>query len=322
MTTAVIVATPFELSNICQKLKRQGKTIGFVPTMGALHAGHLSLVNLAKKFADCVVVSIFVNPAQFSKKEDLARYPRNLESDLTKLQTTAVDYIYTPAVKDIYPNNFTDAMPNDTQIGFNGMPNATNVTNRVFTQIAVPSLSHILCGAMRPQHFDGVCLIVTKLFMQVLPDVAIFGEKDFQQLTIIKKMVADLNIPVQIIAAPTARITTGPTAGLALSSRNQYLNQQEILIAPAMYRILTNTANLIRQAKQKSKKILTEFPKLAEQAKQEMLDAGFNKIEYLEWRSEQNLVLMNEITAEIDVPSRLLAAAWLGTTRLIDNVVV
>lgn len=261
--------------------KQQGQRIALVPTMGALHEGHMSLVRQAQKLADCVVVSIFVNPTQFGKNEDFNTYPRQLEQDIALLSAQKVDVAYLPDSSQIYPDSFA-------------------------THISVsPTLTSVLCGAHRPGHFDGVCIVVAKLLLQSLADIALFGEKDFQQLQIIRRMVEDLNIPTQIIGAPTARAQDG----LALSSRNQYLSPAEREIAPALYRILVHTAQVLHHIPENYNQQLTN-------AKNELIQAGFTSVDYLEWIDTDSLQPASHTTRS----RRLLVAAYLGKTRLIDNI--
>ena len=258
------------------KGKAIGKVIGLVPTMGALHDGHLSLVRLAHCKADIVVVSIFVNPTQFGANEDLDNYPSDIEGDISKLENESVDIIYIPSVADIYPN---------------GM------------EIDVKSyvdLSNRLCGIDRPGHFDGVVTVVSKLLEQVSADIAIFGEKDYQQLQIIRHMVDELHIDCEVIGAPIMR----EHDGLAMSSRNAYLSDSERLtIAPKLYKILSDIAHQ---------------PDLIGHAEQLLLDAGFANIDYVELVDAVNLKSLEKLNK----PARLLAAARIGNTRLIDNIAV
>ncbi len=241
--------------------KRLIGRVAFVPTMGALHAGHISLVHAAKKHADHVVVSIFVNPTQFSPNEDLSRYPRTLEADIAMLKEAGVALVYTPDAVDMYPDGFA-------------------------TSITVGDHEHILCGKFRPGHFTGVATVVAKLFLRVSPDVALFGEKDFQQLMVIKQLVRDLDIPTEVIGVPTLR----EPDGLAMSSRNRYLNPEERKIAATLHATLMQLRSVV------AKDIPTR-------GKEMLLAAGFTKVDYVELAF-----------------GRLLAAAWLGTTRLIDNI--
>ncbi len=272
-----IYKTHQELKAALPALKTRGR-VALIPTMGALHAGHMALVAEARRHAQSVIVYIFVNPAQFSPHEDLARYPRTLEADIEKCQEAGVDAIYAPSVEDVYPPGF-DAV------------------------VSAGSIATDLEGASRPGHFDGVATVLTKMFLRILPDVAIFGEKDFQQLAVIKKFVSDLDIPVEIIGLPTVR----EADGLALSSRNAYLSAEERAIAPNLHRILKETAQRLHA---------TDNEAILIEATQKLLDAGFLKVDYLAVRDAEHfstLTLPHQ-------PARLLAAAWLGNTRLIDNL--
>lgn len=259
------------------RVKRQ--TIALVPTMGALHAGHLQLVREAKKHAQAVVVSIFVNPAQFGPNEDYEKYPRTLEHDIEILGEEGVDVVWAPSINEMYPENF-----------------ATMV------HVGGPALG--LDDDFRPGHFDGVATVVTKLFHQIQPDVALFGEKDYQQLCVINRLVTDMNIEIEIIGVPTVR----EKDGLALSSRNQYLNAAERKSAPELHRALLTAGEAIASG--------TDITKAIDEAKKRILKAGFNKIDYLELCEEESLVPL----LQYGVPARLLVAAHLGNTRLIDNV--
>ncbi len=261
--------------------KNQGKKIGLVPTMGALHDGHLSLIAKAKQLSDTVLASIFVNPKQFSAKEDIERYPQPLQQDIAKLTSMGVAVIYTPSPSEMYPPGF-------------------------LTNITMENLSTILCGASRPQHFDGVMVIVSKLFLQTMPDVAVFGEKDYQQLTIIRKMVKDLDFPITIVGAETVR----EASGLAMSSRNQYLTAGEREIAPVLFQTLSRVAQQIKNGDDQR----DIFPL----AISHLLSKGFQKVDYLEWRASHDLSPMQHT----DKPSRLLVAAHLGRARLIDNIAI
>lgn len=254
--------------------------IAFVPTMGALHAGHLSLIEAAKRDHQIIVVSIFVNPLQFGANEDLSRYPRPFERDVELLRNMDVDVLFAPNADAIYSENFA------TQV---------RVTN---------GLDKVLCGAHRAGHFDGVCTIVALLFSAVRPNAALFGEKDFQQLAIIKRMNEDLHLIPKIIPVPTMR----EADGLAMSSRNQYLSENERKIAPKLYEIL-------QEIKQKYKNGSREIADLINEAKENLLAAGFDNIDYLELRSEYDLQFTTNPSK-----SRLFVAARLGNTRLIDNI--
>ncbi|WJG09147.1 pantoate--beta-alanine ligase [Aliiglaciecola sp. LCG003] len=258
-----------------------GKTIAFVPTMGNLHQGHLHLVEQAKQHAEIVVVSIFVNPLQFGPDEDLAAYPRTLEQDKASLQALGVDVLFTPHADDIYSRGLEKQ-----------------------TYVEVPGLSYMICGASRPGHFRGVATIVCKLFNMVQPNMAFFGEKDFQQLQVIKAMVTDLSMNLQIFGVPTVR----ETDGLAMSSRNHYLTAEERLKAPAMYQVLQGLRESIQLGRR-------DFSVLVEQAKQVLKEADM-KVDYIEIRSIETLLSPGHEETELVV----LAAAFLGRTRLIDNI--
>jgi len=213
------VKTVLELRAAVARARSEGKRIAFVPTMGNLHEGHVALVEKAGQRADFVVASIFVNPLQFGPSEDLAKYPRTLAADQEKLVAAGCHLLFHPDVEEMYPH------------GQDGQP-----------RVAVPGVSEGLCGASRPGHFEGVATVVTKLFNMVQPDLAVFGEKDFQQLAVIRTLVRDLNMPIQIIGEPTVRAA----AGLALSSRNGYLSAEQRAAAPALYRTLQQLAEAIR----------------------------------------------------------------------------
>lgn len=257
------------------------ETIAFVPTMGNLHAGHLNLVEKARTVADHAVVSIFVNPLQFSEGEDYAVYPRTLETDCKKLTQVQTDVIFTPTVTDIYPE---------------GM--------QANTRVEVPRLSHLLCGSYRPGHFIGVATVVNKLFNIVQPNIALFGEKDYQQLLVIKKMVADLSIPIEIIGVPTVR----EVDGLAMSSRNGYLTTEQRALAPRLFQVLDQVRCQIEAGEQ-------DVIALESQACTELKNDGF-VLDYVVVRNGQTLTFP---TAK-DKTLVILAAAYLGKTRLIDNV--
>jgi len=261
--------------------RAKGQSVGLVPTMGALHEGHLSLVRAARKMVNKVVVSIFVNPTQFGPSEDLDAYPRREEIDREKLASVGASFAFVPTVEEMYPRGFS-------------------------TAISVSGVSEGLCGASRPVHFSGVATVVTKLLLQVAPDVAVFGEKDYQQVQVIRRLVRDLDIPVTILGVPTVR----EDDGLAMSSRNAYLSPEERAIAPALYRALRDTAAAIEGGMAVSEALA------AGQAA--ILAAGFSSVEYLEFRAADGLMPM----AETGRPGRLLVAARLGRTRLIDNVAV
>lgn len=259
-------------------LARQGKRIGLVPTMGALHSGHMALVNVARQRSDAVVMSIFVNPRQFGPAEDFSRYPRPVEADIAKAQEAGVDVLYMPSVEDMYPMEF-------------------------MTTVSTGALGQILCGRSRPGHFDGVATVVTKLLLRVAPHVAVFGEKDYQQLCVIRRVVYDLDIPMEILGMPTIR----EEDGLALSSRNVYLTPEERKVAPVLYQTLEETASAIKGGAGVKNAVDAGIKTLKQ--------AGF-KMDYLELRQAYSLNALEKYEA----PARLLAAAWLGKTRLIDNI--
>ena len=229
-----------ELRTILRGYRQQGKTIGLVPTMGNLHEGHISLVRKAAEMADVVVTSIFVNPMQFGAGEDLDRYPRTLAEDQEKLSLAGNTLVFAPAAEEIYPEGLAKQ-----------------------TQVVVPDVSDGHCGASRPGHFEGVATVVTMLFNMVQPDFAVFGEKDFQQLAVIRKMVRDLMMPVDVVGAPTVR----EDDGLAKSSRNGFLTPDERKIAPAIYQTLQATAGKITDGR-------TDFEALESEAEERLRDAG------------------------------------------------
>ncbi len=260
--------------------RQDGLRVGFVPTMGALHRGHLSLVETALTRVDRVVASVFVNPSQFGPNEDFQAYPRQETTDAGLLGGAGAHLLFAPTVPEMYPPGF-----------------ATTVT--------VTGISSGLCGDIRPGHFAGVATVVTKLLLQALPDVAVFGEKDYQQLQVIRRLVRDLDIPVEVIGAPTVR----ESDGLALSSRNAYLSPEQRAIAPAIYRVLTGLADRLRGSG------AAAAPLLAAGA-EDLLRAGFASVDYLELRDAEDLAPL----AQADRPARLLVAARLGKARLIDNL--
>ncbi|OYW53493.1 MAG: pantoate--beta-alanine ligase [Hyphomicrobium sp. 32-62-53] len=277
-----IVRTVKALRSAVQKWRAAGESVALVPTMGALHDGHLTLVSLARRKADWAVVSIFVNPTQFGPTEDLSRYPRDEAGDARKLGAAGTDLIWAPAAEEMYPDGF-----------------ATTIVPK---GAALP-----LEGEFRPHHFAGVATVCTKLFSQVTPDAAIFGEKDYQQLCVIRQTVADLNLPVKIVAAPTSR----DRDGLARSSRNAYLTADEREAAPALNRALKGIAAIAAKGGLINKAI--------DVATHDLLQAGFTKVDYLTVRDAETLA---PFEAKAGRPGRVLGAAWLGTTRLIDNIAV
>ena len=273
-------------------LRRGGQSIAFVPTMGSLHEGHLNLVRKARQLCDAVVVSIFVNPLQFGPHEDLDAYPRSMAADKQKLLREGVQILYAPTVEEIYPEGMTAQ-----------------------TQVHVPDLGDTLCGTSRPGHFDGVTTVVSKLFNIVQPDVAVFGEKDFQQLMVVRQMVQDLDIPVRIHGVQAVR----EADGLARSSRNGYLSADERAIAPKLHRILLDTATRLKAMQPEAGAGYTDdrLNRLQQAMMQQLAEAGFRP-EYLEIRRAQDLQLPTAGDQELVI----LVSAWLGKARLIDNVQV
>lgn len=275
------VKTVLDLRAAVARARSEGKRIGLTPTMGNLHSGHVALVSKAVQRADFVVATIFVNPLQFGPNEDLATYPRTLAADQEKLLQAGCHLLFTPTVEEMYPHGMADQ-----------------------TLVSVPHLSEGLCGASRPGHFDGVATVVSKLFNMVQPDLAVFGEKDFQQLAVIRAMVRDLNMPIKIIGEPTVRADDG----LALSSRNGYLSAEQRAAAPALYRVISQIGAAIRAGEQ-------DFVRLLEDGRRQLEAAGF-RIDYLEIRDASSL--RPAIAQDSDLV--ILAAAFLGKTRLIDNL--
>lgn len=270
-----------ELRAAVARARSEGKRIGLVPTMGNLHEGHVALVTKAIQRADFVVASIFVNPLQFGPAEDLASYPRTLAADQEKLLQAGCNLLFAPPVEEIYPHGMGDQ-----------------------TIVRVPQVSEGLCGGSRPGHFDGVSTVVTKLFNMVQPDLAVFGQKDYQQLAVVNALVRDLNMPIQIIGEPTVRAADG----LALSSRNGYLDQTQRAAAPSLYRILRQVADALRQGR-------TDYDAVLAEGRRELEASGFVP-DYLELREALTLRAANAETHELVV----LGAAWIGKTRLIDNL--
>ena len=263
-----------------RRLRQEGKRIALVPTMGNLHDGHMTLVEEAKTRADVVIVSIFVNPMQFDRAEDLANYPRTLQEDCEKLNKRKVDYVFAPAVAEIYPQG-----------------------TESHTFVDVPGLSTMLEGASRPGHFRGVSTIVSKLFNLIQPDIACFGEKDFQQLALLRKMVADMGYDIEIVGVPIIRAKDG----LALSSRNGYLTADQRKIAPGLYKVLSSVADKLKAGERDQDEIIT----LAEQA---LNEKGF-RADDIQIRDADTLLELTENSKR----AVILMAAWLGKARLIDN---
>jgi pantoate--beta-alanine ligase len=275
-----VVRTIADLRRQIALWRRREERIGLVPTMGALHRGHLALVEAARAECDRVVASIFVNPKQFAPNEDLGSYPRREAADLDMLHSVGVDLVFMPPVGEIYPPDFA-------------------------TTIRVTGLTEVLCGAHRAGHFDGVATVVTKLLIQSLSDVAYFGEKDYQQLIVVRRLARDLDLPVRIAAVPTVR----EADGLALSSRNIYLSPQERRIAPELARALRSAAAALAQD---PTAVATELTRASEALER----AGF-AVEYIEVREADSLA---PVKGEVAAPARVLAAVRLGRTRLIDNM--
>ena len=271
------------LREVILRQKQWQKKIAFVPTMGNLHQGHLELVKLAGDKADFVVASIFVNPMQFGEGEDFDKYPRTHQADIQKLIDQGCDLLFLPTVETMYP------VPHDQQ-----------------TRVEVPGLSDMLCGASRPGHFTGVSTVVCKLFNMVQPDIAIFGEKDYQQLMVIRRMVNELSMPIEIVGAPIVR----EKDGLAMSSRNGYLSKQQRELAPALNAQLhIISAELLNGSR--------KFKQLEKQASASLDKAGF-KTDYVAIRRQSDLLEPQTDDEQLVI----LAAAYLGSTRLIDNLVV
>ncbi|EOQ9893088.1 pantoate--beta-alanine ligase [Escherichia coli] len=279
----LIIETLPLLRQQIRRLRMEGKRVALVPTMGNLHDGHMKLVDEAKARADVVVVSIFVNPMQFDRPEDLARYPRTLQEDCEKLNKRKVDLVFAPSVKEIYPNG-----------------------TETHTYVDVPELSTMLEGASRPGHFRGVSTIVSKLFNLVQPDIACFGEKDFQQLALIRKMVADMGFDIEIVGVPIMRAKDG----LALSSRNGYLTAEQRKIAPGLYKVLSSIADKLQAGERDLDEIIAI-------AGQELNEKGF-RADDIQIRDADTLLEVSETSKR----AVILVAAWLGDARLIDNKMV
>ena len=274
-----VVRTIAELRQHTSRWRIAGQTIGLIPTMGALHNGHLSLIKLAQGKCDRVIATIFVNPRQFLPNEDFDEYPRNEASDIQKLIEMGVDLLFAPKAPEMY------------------QPDAS-------TTVVISKLTDCLCATSRPGFFDGVGTVVTKLLIQALPDLAIFGEKDYQQLLVIKRLTRDLDIPVEIIGAPTIR----EADGLAVSSRNVFLSQTNRETASKVFEILKKTATAIALG--------NDVLAACKEARTGLILAGFSEIDYFEARHSETL----ELIQNFENNGRLFAAVWLGSTRLIDNL--
>jgi len=277
-----VIESISEMKNLVKDWKRQGLSIGFVPTMGYLHEGHLALVRRVKELSDRVVVSIFVNPIQFAPGEDYQRYPRDLERDKALLEKEGVDVLFSPKVEEMYPPGFQ-------------------------TYVEVKELSSGLCGRYRAGHFVGVATVVLKLFNILQPDIAVFGEKDYQQLKVIQRMVQDLNLDVKIISHPTVR----EEDGLAMSSRNTYLSPEERKSAIALYKALNLAEELINQGE---RKVAT----LKEKLKEFIESYPYTKVQYIEFVHPETL----KEVERVDEPTLLALAVFVGKARLIDNKII
>jgi len=270
-----------EQLRIATQLAKQLGRVAFVPTMGNLHDGHLTLIREARKHAQTVICSIFVNPMQFGANEDLDKYPRTLDADIAALESAGVDLLYFPSVETMYPKPLNDQ-----------------------TKVEVPVISELYCGTSRPGHFVGVATVVAKLFNMVQPDVALFGTKDFQQLAVIRRIVADLAMPIEIIGVPTVR----DADGLAMSSRNQYLTTEQRAIAPMIYAELKQLAETLSQD-------LSQLEQQSADSQRRLADAGFEP-DYLHVLDAETLLpLTNQSQQGV-----ILIAAKLGAARLIDNI--
>lgn len=277
-----IISKVNSMKEISKEARGKGKKIGFVPTMGFLHEGHLSLIRKAKEISDMTVVSIFVNPTQFGAGEDFDKYPRDLTLDADLAIAEGVDYLFMPSAEEIYPQKYS-------------------------TYVEVKNLSDALCGESRPGHFKGVTTIVMKLFHIVLPTFAVFGQKDAQQAIIIKKMVQDLNMDVELLIFPTIRHDDG----VAMSSRNSYLSKKEREAATVLYRALKEGEKLIQDGKRDSEGIISEMKKLLE-------SEALARIDYISITDTENLQPLKKISGSI----LIALAVFIGNTRLIDNIMI
>ncbi len=261
--------------------KRTGERVGVVPTMGALHAGHMALVEAARRDCDRIIATIFVNPKQFNRPDDLSSYPRDEASDAAKLVEAGVDLLFAPPVEEVYPEGFQ-------------------------TKVSVPVLSDCLCGLTRPGHMDGVATVVAKLFLMTAADRAYFGEKDYQQLLVVRRMARDLDIPVEVVPVPTVR----NAGGLALSSRNALLSAAQRAQAAVIHRSLSAMAGRLAAGE--------AVAGVLDWGRAELAAGGVDKLDYLELRADDSL----EELVSLDRPARLFVAGWMGAVRLIDNVAV
>ena len=280
----LVVEQVSDLRVLVKSWKQAGLSVGFVPTMGNLHQGHLTLVEIAQSKCDRVIASIFVNPMQFGPDEDFDRYPRTFSDDSAKLAALSIDAIFVPSVAEMYPSGISQ------------------------TVVSVPeSITDLLEGASRPGHFDGVSTVVAKLFNMVQPDVAVFGQKDYQQLLVIQQMVLELAMPIEIVAAPIAR----DTDGLALSSRNQYLSAEQRQIAPMLNVSLQNIALALESGNR-------DYTALAATATEQLLAEGFDAVDYIQICDPATLTLSDPS----DQSFVILTVARLGNTRLLDNLLL
>jgi pantoate--beta-alanine ligase len=261
--------------------KRAGERVGVVPTMGALHAGHMALAEAARRDCDRVIATIFVNPKQFNRPDDLSAYPRDEASDAAKLVEAGVDLLFAPPLEEVYPEGFQ-------------------------TKVSVPHLSDCLCGLTRPGHMDGVATVVAKLFLMTAAERAYFGEKDYQQLLVVRRMARDLDIPVEVVPVPTVR----DADGLALSSRNALLTPEQRAQAPVIHRTLSAAAGKLAAG--------AAVAEVLAWGRAELAAGGVEKLDYLELRAADSLEELNGL----DRPARLFVAGWMGAVRLIDNVAV
>lgn len=277
-----IVRTVPDLRAALRDWRAAGQTVALVPTMGALHDAHMALMREGRARADRVVATIFVNPTQFAAHEDLDTYPRREAEDIEKLRADGIDLLFAPDAAEVYPDGFS-------------------------TTVTVAGVSEGLCGDHRPGHFEGVATVVTKLLLQALPDIALFGEKDYQQLQVIRRLARDLDIPVEIVGLPTVR----EDDGLAMSSRNLHLSDAERATAPLLHQTLAEVAAEIAAG--------TDPETACAAGRAKLTDGGFGPVDYLELRHGETLAIPST-PLDPDAPRRILAAAWLGGTRLIDNL--
>lgn len=275
-----IVRLPGRMQKICGELKRKGKIIGYVPTMGYLHKGHLSLIRIAKKKSDVLIVSIFVNPTQFGPSEDFKKYPRDFRGDRLLLENEGCDFLFVPRIKDMYPEGY-------------------------LTYVNVEKITATLEGAMRPRHFRGVTTVMAKLFNIVQPDLAVFGQKDAQQAVVLKRMVDDLNYGIKIIVAPTVR----EKDGLAMSSRNKYLSKEERKQAMVLYEALSEAKRLISRGELSANRVVARMTNMIKKQRSAQL-------EYIAITDAHTLNLLNKLKGEVLIS----LAARFGKARLIDNV--